>query len=254
MESTGRPLELFCDGPLPAVVAPWTPADAPANDAAHVFFAKLTDHTDELDALADLLDLHERDRAARFRFAPDRERYIIGHGLMRRALGQQLGMDPAAIVLHRGIHGKPFVQGTDLQFNLSDTKDAVIMAFLNGSAIGADVETMQRRTDHALVGTHYFTPGEVSDIAAAMDGKRRFLELWTRKEAVLKACGVGIMEDLRSLRVDRPHNALIISHPEFVRMADDAYHVRTFHVGEQHLISLAAPRPMPQVVFTAFPG
>lgn len=248
-----RALTVTCSGPTPAVLR--TPIlDAVPTDGVLVHFARLADHRTDIPWLSAMLDLHERDRADRFRNDHDRERYIIGHGLMRLALGRLLGTPAHDIDFVRGPHGKPYVEGAELEFNLSDTKDAVTLAIRQGIAIGADVETMQRNTDHAMVSAHYFTPGEVEDIEAAADGKRRFLELWTRKEAVLKACGVGIMEDLRSLRVDRPHNALRISHPEFVRMAAPAYDVQTFHLGEDHLVSLASERPMAKVVFAPFPA
>jgi 4'-phosphopantetheinyl transferase len=126
-----------------------------------------------------------------------------------------------------------------VHFNLSDTKDAVLVAVAH-QPIGADVETLDRRTDHDRVADHYFTPGEVADIRKATDGKHRFLELWTRKESVLKASGVGIMDDLQHLEVHLPVNRMTISHPEFVRMAAAEYHVRTFTGGSKHVVSLAS--------------
>ena len=248
-----RALTVTCMGPMPAALHPTIPGTLPTNGVL-VHFAHLEEHRKDIKGLSATLDLHERDRADRFRSDHDRERYIIGHGLLRLALGRLLGTPATDIDFVRGPHGKPYVEGTELEFNLSDTKDAVILAIRPGIAIGADVETMRRTTDHAMVSAHYFTPGEVEDIRAAADGKRRFLELWTRKEAVLKACGVGIMEDLRSLRVDRAHNALRISHPEFVRMAAPAYDVHTFHLGEDHLVSLASEHPIGTVVFAPFPA
>ncbi|MBK6774278.1 MAG: 4-phosphopantetheinyl transferase family protein, partial [Flavobacteriales bacterium] len=58
---------------------------------------------------------------------------------------------------------------------------------------------MSRRVDHLSVAEHYFTPEEIAVIASSADGKRQFLDFWTRKEAVLKASGVGIMDDLKIL-------------------------------------------------------
>lgn len=193
--------------------------------------------------MAALLDVEEHLRADRFRHASDRARYIIAHGLLRAVLGQYLGRPPQDIVLVRGEFGKPFIPGHPVHFNLSDTKDAVLVA-LARHPIGADIETMNRDTDHKRVADHYFTTPEVESINVAPDGKRRFLELWTRKEAVLKACGVGLMDDLHSLNVGEAFNEMTISHPDFVRMAAEEYHVRTGYVGTDHLVSIASALPI----------
>jgi len=125
---------------------------------------------------------------------------------------------------------------------------AVVLAVALDMELGVDVETVDRRVDHRSVSMHYFTPEEQDHIARSDDAKRTFLELWTRKEAVLKASGVGIMDDLRSLRVDQAVNKLSIGHPEFVALADAEYHVRTWRIGQAHLISLATPAPMEHVL------
>jgi 4'-phosphopantetheinyl transferase len=216
----------------------------PLGNDAHLWFATLDALQTRVDGYANLLDSEEQARAARFRFEHDRERYILGHGLMRELLGRYLEMAPENVRMLRGPFGKPFIEDHPLHFNLSDTKDAILIAFTRELELGADVETMTRTVDHEAVSEHYFTPEEIGDIAGAPDGKRRFLELWTRKEAVLKASGVGIMDDLRVLRVDAEHNASTITHEAFLRMAALEYHLRTWHIGGDHIVSLAAAVPM----------
>lgn len=212
-----------------------------------MWFATLASLRPRMAAFHELLDPVELDRAARFRSAQDRERFILGHGLLRSLLGSYMERDGSLIRLARGPFGKPFLERKDLRFNMSDTKDAILIAFAHQNEIGADIETMKRSVDHINVAEHYFTPTEVRSIHEANtangpeQGKRRFLDLWTRKEAVLKASGVGIMDDLKALRVDGEKNAMLIEHEAFARMAAPEYLVRTYHVGADHLISLASP-------------
>lgn len=232
-----RSLIVHCEGTAPARLE----ADPPgplADAVPQVRFATLASMQDREERYHALLDEEELARAARFRFATDRNRYILGHGLLRETLGRYLGRPAKGLTLLRGEFGKPFLEGDPVHFNLSDTKDAVLVA-LSHHPIGADIETMNRRTDHERVADHFFTPLEVESIAEAVDGKRRFLELWTRKEAVLKACGVGIMDDLHSLEVGAALNRMKISHPDFVRLAAAEYYVRTAQVGTDHLLSIA---------------
>ncbi len=210
------------------------------------WFSPLGADPQRLNEYANLLDAEEQARAERFRFDADRARFIIGHGLLRIVLGRYLSRSPEAIILQRGEFGKPFLEGDPIHFNLSDTKDAIVVA-LSRQPIGADIETIKRRTDHDRVAEHYFTPREVKSIAEAEDGKRRFLELWTRKEAVLKASGVGLMDDLHSLEVGEAHNTMSIEHPDFVRLAAPEYHVYTMHVGLHHLVSVASATPISEI-------
>ena len=55
------------------------------------------------------------------------------------------------------------------------------------------------------------------------------------------------MDDLHLLRVNAPVNELRITHPEFIAMATDEYHVRTWSVGDEHLISLAVEHAVGEV-------
>lgn len=247
MSAPGRALTLHCsdEGVLRPEVRALATVDQvapPAEGTAHLWFATLKGLHERTEEFNGLLDTEEQERAHRFHFRTDRDRYILGHGLLRTLLGRYLGQDATAVRMPRGRFGKPYVAGTDLRFSFSDTKDAILVAFTTGNEIGADIETMHRTVDHAGVSAHYFTPPEITAIeAAGTDAKRRFLEFWTRKEAVLKASGVGIMDDLRSLRVDDERNDLVIRHEAFMSMAAPAYHVHTWQVGSDHLISLASP-------------
>ena len=245
MPPEGRHLTIHCAGPDP--IAPVAPDADASGDGITLHFATLATHRDRIAGYRALLDPVELERAARFRFEVDRERFIIAHGLLRTLLGERLGASPEELRFGRGPYGKPHIEGSDLRFNLSDTKDALLIAIGNGGEIGVDIETMARTVDHMAVGEHYFTPGEVRDIAVSANAKRRFLEFWTRKEAVLKASGVGIMDDLRVLRVDGAVNAMTITHEAFVQHAAERYHLHTWHLGEDHILSVAQEGPLNEV-------
>jgi 4'-phosphopantetheinyl transferase len=266
MPVEGRLLTIHCSGPEP--IAP-TVGDGggSAPEGINLYFARLATQRERIPAFRELLDEREQERAARFRFEVDRERFIIAHGLLRTLLGEQLGERPEELHIAGGPYGKPYIAGSDLRFNLSDTKDALLIAFTHGQEIGADIETMARTVDHMAVGEHYFTPEEIlaireaGSIATLSSGtvyppgrlpgavventsKRRFLEFWTRKEAVLKASGVGIMDDLRVLRVDGAVNTMTIQHEAFVQHAAEVYQVYTWMLGTDHIISLAVEGPL----------
>ena len=248
--SGGKKLSIRCHGPLVADLRHDRAARLYGREV-HAWFTTLAKERSALARYETLLDMEERARADRFRFDEDRERFIIGHGLLRLHLGHYLGIAPTSVRMLRGKHGKPYLQDHDLHFNLSDTKDALVIAVARTEQLGVDVETMDRNVDHLSVGEHYFSSAEVEGMRTAMEPKRRFLELWTRKEAVLKASGVGIMEDLRILNVNEHEQEMTIHHPEFIALAGNAYDVSTWSVGERHIVSIALPAPPDQVHFFA---
>lgn len=246
MTHGGRPLTVHCAGPDRMERGDESPLDRRGSGIT-VVLATLNELREQAPAYRALLDPLETERATRFKFETDRERYLLGHGLMRMLLGERTGRPPGSLDLLRGPFGKPFLAETDIAFNLSDTKDAVALAMGVGIDLGLDLETMGRKVDHMAVGEHYFTPEERIAISASQDPKRCFLDFWTRKEAVLKASGVGIMDDLRVLQVNAEVNPTVISHAMFIRMAAPVYHVHTWHVGDDHIISLASSQPFSKV-------
>lgn len=270
MPVEGRVLTIHCGGPEPIVPSAGDERGA-VSEGISLYFATLGSQRERIPAFQELLDAREQERAARFRFEVDRERFIIAHGLLRTLLGERLGTRPDELIIERGPYGKPYIAGSELRFNLSDTKDALLIAITHGQEIGADIETMARTVDHMAVSEHYFTAEEIALIKSASElampfqastrsvdplvrqalgaadgntSKRRFLEFWTRKEAVLKASGVGIMDDLRVLRVDGAVNTMTITHEAFVQHAAAGYHLRTWHLGEDHILSVAQEGPL----------
>jgi len=142
-----------------------------------------------------LLDAAERARAARFVFDRDRTRFERSHQAMRRILGAYLGIDGARVALRTEANGKPALAGdAPIAFNLSHSADTALLAVGTGAPLGVDVEARGTRADLRSLARSVFTAAE----AGALDGldgaelERAFLRGWTRKEACLKALGVGL--------------------------------------------------------------
>ncbi len=135
-------------------------------------------------------------RAGRFVNMLDRERFIAAHGALRMVLGLYLSADPQSLEFQNGPTGKPsLVQTfTDLRFNLSHSGDLALIAVTRGREVGVDVERVQRDIELDPIVEHYFEPEEAWDLRTAPAHERvpRFFDLWTRKEACLKAEGTGL--------------------------------------------------------------
>ncbi len=148
-----------------------------------------------------ILDEAERARALRFVRPRDRRRFIICRGALRLVLGQLLDSPPDAITLRFGPGGKPELAETrppgiapSLRFNVTHSDDLALIAISLDREIGVDLERLRTISEAARIVESYFTAAEQAQFAALEQPVRAsaFLRGWTRKEAILKAKGVGL--------------------------------------------------------------
>jgi len=216
-----------------------------AGNTLDLWYAPLAPLVSLQDRLIEELDPEEQARANRFRFEKDRDRFVIGHYLLRHVLAHHTEQAPDQLQFGRLEFGKPFlIDHPDLHFNFSDTRNAILIGVTKTCPVGVDIETTQRDVDHNGVAEHFFTEREISELQGACDPKYRFLEFWTRKEAILKASGVGIMDDVRVLRVNDEQQEVAISHKDMVALSADQYHVVTGPIGDDNIMSMATPEPI----------
>ena len=150
--------------------------------------------------LADLISDEELEKSRRFRLHQDQKSYIIVHGLLRWILAQQLGVQPRSLRFSIGVNGKPSISGVDnnIAFNLSHSAGVSLLAFDPNHEIGVDVEKIDTRFEFHDIVNQYFSKDEKKYISSfGMESRRRFYEIWTKKEAFLKAIGEGITKNLQ---------------------------------------------------------
>ncbi len=171
-------------------------------DAPVCRYVDLDGFTDLLPA--QLLSAEECTRAASFRFPADRQRFVAAHIALRQALAEYTGLHHAALQLATGSFGKPSLSGhTRTQFSLSHSRGLALIAIGGRGPLGADVELLRPVPDMAALAAEHFTQREQEELAAlpAHERERAFLICWTRKEACLKAIGVGLLLSAQSFEV-----------------------------------------------------
>ena len=136
-----------------------------------------------------LLSPEERARAARLHRASDRDKRHLAYALHRLFLAELSGIDPADVPLERDEHGCPRVQGW-VATSLSHGEGAVALAVSRAGPVGVDIEAVARAATAAEVRASILHAGDASSVQN--DDLLALLALWTRKEAVLKAAGVGL--------------------------------------------------------------
>ncbi|MEO5866158.1 MAG: 4'-phosphopantetheinyl transferase superfamily protein [Sphingomonas sp.] len=176
-----------------------------------VHFASLAASSSELEVFARVIDDQERARAARFRFANDRRRYIVRRAKLRQSLAILTGAAPEALRFYVSAHGKPELPHGP-RFSLSHSADRMMLATADVD-IGCDIERVDPAIDWRPLAEGLFAPAERRSLAglpkaAAHDA---FFACWARKEAFVKAIGLGLSYPLDAFAVSVTQAAELIS-------------------------------------------
>ena len=150
------------------------------------------------------LEQGERERAARFRHAGDRDTYVLAHAMWRHLLGLLLGVDAAQVPLSRTGSGQPILTGSTYATSLSHSGTQVAMAVADAATIGVDIELSRPRAALRELADVLCSTDEAAYLAALPPAAHEawLLALWTRKEALLKAFGIGLKESPSKLSLD----------------------------------------------------
>jgi 4'-phosphopantetheinyl transferase len=162
------------------------------------------------------LSADERERASRFRFARDRDRFIGARGLLREILALYLKASPRRLSFGYSAHGKPFLAGEErstIRFNVSHSFDAMLLAVAHMREVGVDVEGV-RNNGVAVEEIAETVLSEPEKRALARfggeDKRANFLRFWTRKEAYIKADGRGVSLPLERIDVSAPEGRVAV--------------------------------------------
>ena len=152
-------------------------------------------------ALAHLLGDDERARADRFRFPRDRRRFVVRRARLRQLLGAWVGRAPDALTFTENSHGKPIlIDGPP--FSLSHSADMMMLA-IGDAETGCDIEWIDPALDWQPLADTLFTPTERNALALLPPeaARRAFFACWARKEAFVKALGLGLSYPLDAFDV-----------------------------------------------------
>jgi 4'-phosphopantetheinyl transferase len=150
-----------------------------------------------------VLSPEESARRDRYRFEPDRRDYAVAHDLLRRSLSRYGATPPHAWRFGVGANGKPFLSDAGLSFNLSHTRGLVACGIARAMPVGIDVERTDRQIQTATLAERFFSAPEAASLGrGSTNAGDRFFDLWTLKEAFIKAIGTGLSQPLNSFSFD----------------------------------------------------
>jgi 4'-phosphopantetheinyl transferase len=127
-------------------------------------------------------------------------------------LAKYLGLEPSSVRLRRSPEGKTELEGSAFRVNLAHSGEVALVAVGRGKDIGVDVEVLRDGTEKWSLVRHALTADEHARLQTLPVSERSgaFLQVWTRKEALLKAAGVGLSVDPQLIELD---GASVVSIP-----------------------------------------
>ncbi|MBS1881485.1 MAG: 4'-phosphopantetheinyl transferase superfamily protein [Actinobacteria bacterium] len=144
--------------------------------------------------LGDCLSAPELERMNRL-LGSRRDHFAITHGAARHLLGAYLGLLPELVPLTASYGEAPQLPG--LKLSISHCEDLAVLAVARVD-VGVDVEPSDEGEDDHLAELAYATlsDSEMESFRAIRgpDRPRWWIRAWVRKEAVLKALGLGISD------------------------------------------------------------
>lgn len=144
-------------------------------------------------------------RLEKIKLKQHRRLMAFAHTLKREQLAPALDISPELIEFETLEHGKPVVSlhqnPNNIEFNLSHAGEYVMVGISDNGPIGVDIEKIKGK-DWQPIAKRFFHPLEVEQLEQADDANQLFFQLWTLKEAFVKAIGHGLSYGLEKFAID----------------------------------------------------
>ena len=214
----------------------------------------------------DLCDPSERKRHSAFAVPEPAFEYVVGRALLRTTLGAYLDLLPQDVELVVEELGRPVLAPPhhEVRFSLAHSRGVVVCAVALGASVGVDVEDVERPIEALELATslgvarrpkdmrqlepaehtqRFFCPSEAADLSVLPEEarRRRFFQLWTLKEACLKALGTGLREGLDRFCFDFSRGD---TWPQLVS-PDPRWQLGQLSVPPRHLVAVALREETP---------
>ncbi|WP_020590112.1 4'-phosphopantetheinyl transferase family protein [Desulfobacter curvatus] len=175
---------------------------APDSGQIHVYYTRADQISDPclLNQYRSCLCPAEIRKADRYLKPSDRHLSLVSRALVRYLIAGVTRQDPQSLSFSTNEHGKPFLVGfPDIHFNLSHSHGVAVCALCRNTDVGVDVEDVGRRTDLSIA-KRFFSSSEAALVSKASGAEKRklFFDIWTLKEAYIKAVGKGLSIPLNS--------------------------------------------------------
>ena len=159
----------------------------------------------DLEKLWPPLSNQEKMQAEKFINKPLRDRYVMSHGLLRYLLSFYIGSEPHEIQYSVNPFGKPFLKESSsrVQFNMSHSKDYAAYIIALDCQVGIDIEWKDKSINFEEISDFVLSPGETNSFHKLTPEEKfqTFYDIWTKKEAIVKAVGEGLSYPIKTIEI-----------------------------------------------------
>lgn len=228
-------------------VIPLTP------NSLHIWRLSLQSHAEIDHRLWQLLSQNEQQRAQRFVRSQDQIKFVQVRGTLRCLLGQYLNRPGASLDFDYGEYGKPQLVSSGnsvaVQFNVSHSHDLALIAIAKAIDVGVDIEQVSQQSEFLKISHRFFTTAEHQVLLQEPTEHQRqtFFQLWTRKEACIKAVGGSIAHALDQIDVggDVHQSRSVIEVME--RSQPRQLFLQNLSLGNRYAGAVATTQPIQQI-------
>jgi 4'-phosphopantetheinyl transferase len=213
------------------------------NSQVHVWQATLKSLNVLPGDISDFLSPCELERANKLKFPHDQEQFILRHYLLRIILSKYCDCHPCELRFRYNSYEKPYIdlpEFNEINFNMSSSDDLIIIGLCRNSDIGIDVEKVHQIQDMEQIAQENFSHQELTYFNCETDKTAAFFNIWTRKEAFIKAIGKGFYFPLKSFYCEFSssggyENITIPKHP----VESKLWKTKTLKAADGYVASLA---------------
>lgn len=210
------------------------------NQGIKLYKIELLEYQELVSDLISMLSSSERDRANRYHFTKDKHRFVICRALLKFILAEHMDLEIDKIIIDIDANKKPYLAAyPSVFFNISHAGDYALIAIAK-SPVGVDIEYMNKSFDYEEILPHVFSKTEIDK---TNNRHFTFYKFWTRKEAIVKAIGKGINDDLPKIPVtDGFHSVPLSLVGDFKKIT-----VLSFNLDDNYIGALAFLEDIPTI-------
>ncbi len=179
--------------------------------------------------------------------------FLLGRYLLRQLLAERLMLAPNRIPVHIDVRGKPLLEQAGWHFNISHSGDTLALTIGNQGSLGIDIEGRQLSAAQITrLARRYLSEQEQQWLSRSQASSADFIRLWTVKEAVLKAHGGGIANNLQRVHWQPGQaDATLDWHPYRLYQYPLAHNWLTLAIDDQPGATDGLARPEPALLSLA---
>ena len=183
---------------------PFSSCNFDVGEEVHIWRVSFSVSSSEIAGFRTLLSADEMERADKFHFEKDRNRYILTRGHLRSLLGRYLNKEAGSFTFTYNKYGKPALSDSALHFNVSHSHEMGLLIFDQKYEVGVDIEWIRKDFGGIKIAERFFSADEIRELKKLPEEKQvqGFFNCWSRKEAYIKAAGKGLSISLAKFSVN----------------------------------------------------